>query len=815
MESVRQNLRYGLRRLRKSPGFTIVAVLTLTLGIGATTAIFSVVDAVLLRPLPFPHANRIVQVLRHYDGGDEAAVSAPQYLDWHKRNHVFDHLAAYPILPSGMNLSGTGEPRHVQSIGVTNEFFPVMGTEPLLGRTFSPEEDQPGGANVVVISYGLWKDYFGGDPGILTRQIQLNSSAYSVVGVMPRGFEFPEATRLWTPLRLPAVSSDPANVYAVLGRLKQGVPLAQAHAELNILQKQLRQEQPDLPASDTLATLTLQNHIVGDVRPILLLLLGAVGFVLLIACVNVANLLLSRANSREQEVAIRAALGASRRRLLEQMLTESLLLGLLSGATGVVLASLGIRLMTTLGPASIPRLQEVAVDLRVLAFAVLVSVVSGILFGLGPAVHVARIPPSQTLKEGGRGLAGNMKKRRARGLLVAGEISISLILLVGAVLLIRSAVLLHAVKPGFDPDNVLTLQTSLPVKYARPELKNAFYRQVLDRINAIPGVEAAATVTSLPTELGPDLPLSVEGRVHKDRREGDAESQYRWVSADYFRAMRIPLLRGRGFTEADNEHAPGVVIINQTLARQVWPQEDPIGKQMTIAKTMGPEWSDAAPREVVGIVGDIKDTGLDEMAPVELYVPYAQVPSHVVALSVQMAPTSWVVRTRMDPSAIRQEIQKAVSAVDNNQAITNVRTMNQILATSVASHRFNMSILTFFAVLALVLAAVGTYGVISYGVSERLHEIGLRMALGAQRGDVFRLVVGQGMSFALLGVGIGLAGAFAFTRLLTNLLYGVTTTDPFTFAGVALLLAMVALLACYLPARRAMSVDPMVALRYE
>ena len=815
MESVCQNLRYGLRRLRKSPGFTIVAVLTLTLGIGATTAIFSVVDAVLLRPLPFPHANRIVQVLRHYDEGDEAAVSVPQYLDWHKRNHVFDHLAAFPVLPSGMNLSGTGEPQHVQSIGVTNEFFPIMGIEPLLGRTFSPEEDQPGGANVVVISHGLWKDYFGGDPAILNRQIQLNSSAYSVVGVMPSGFEFPEATRLWTPLRLPAVSSDPANMYAVLGRLKEGVPLAQAHAELNILQKQLRQEQPDLPASDPLATVTLQNHTVGNVRPILLLLLGAVGFVLLIACVNVANLLLSRANSREQEVAIRAALGASRRRLLEQMLTESLLLGLVGGATGLALASLGIRLVTTLGPASIPRLQEVAVDYRVLAFAVLVSVVSGILFGLGPAVHVARIPPSQTLKEGGRGLAGNMKKHRARGLLVAGEISISLILLVGAVLLIRSAVLLHAVSPGFDPNNVLTLQTSLPVKYARPELKNAFYRQVLERINAIPGVEAAATVTSLPTELGPDLPLSVEGRVHKDAREGDAEAQYRWVSADYFRAMHIPLLRGRGFTEADNEHAPGVVIINQTLARQVWPQEDPIGKQMTIGKTMGPEWSDTAPREVVGIVGDIKDTGLDEMAPVELYIPYAQVPSHVVALSVQLGPTSWVVRTQMDPSAIRQEIQKAVSAVDTNQAITNVRTMNQILATSVASHQFNMSILTFFAVLAVVLAAVGTYGVISYGVSERLHEIGLRLALGARRGDVFRLVVGQGMSFALLGVGIGLAGAFAFTRLLTNLLYGVTTTDPFTFAGVALLLAVVALLACYLPARRAMSVDPMVALRYE
>jgi putative ABC transport system permease protein len=815
MQSIRQNLRYGLRMLRKNLGFTVVAVLTLTLGIGATTAIFSVVDAVLLRPLPFPHADRIVQVLRHYDEGDEVAVSAPQYLEWHKRNHVFDHLAAYPILPSGMNLSGTGEPQHVQGIGVTNEFFAIMGIEPLLGRTFSSEEDQPGGANVVVISYGLWKNYFGGDPGILSRHIQLNSSGYSVVGVMPSGFEFPEETKVWTPLQLPAVSSDPANMYAVLGRLKEGVPLAQARAEINILQEQLHHEHPDESASETLVALTLQNHIVGDVRPILLLLLGAVGFVLLIACANVANLLLARSNSREKEIAIRTALGASRRRLFEQLLTESLLLGLLSAATGIVLANIGIRLVKTLGPDSIPRLQEVTMDLRVLGFAMLVSIVSGILFGLGPALYAAGIPPSQALKEGGRGLAGNMKKQRARGLLVASEISISLILLVGAVLLIRSAVLLHAVSPGFSSDSVLTLQTSLPVKYAKPELRNAFYRQVLDRIKAIPGVEAAATVTNLPTELGPDLPISVEGRVHKDPREGDAESQYRWVSADYFRAMHIPLLRGRGFTEADNEHAPGVVIINQTLARQVWPQEDPIGKLMTIGKTMGPEWSDTAPREVVGIVGDIKDTGLDEPAPVELYVPFAQVPSHVVELSVRMQPASWVVRTQMDPSAIWQEIQKAVSEVDSNQAVANVRTMNQILATSVASHQFNMSILTIFAVLALVLAAIGTYGVISYGVSERLHEIGLRLALGAQRRDVLRLVVGEGMSFALLGVGIGLAGALALTRLLTNLLYGVTARDPLTFAGVALLLAMVALLACYLPARRAMRVDPMVALRYE
>ena len=501
--------------------------------------------------------------------------------------------------------------------------------------------------------------------------------------------------------------------------------------------------------------------------------------------------------------------------MFEQLLTESLLLALLSGATGVVLATLCIRLVKTLGPASIPRLQGVAMNFHVLAFAILVSILSAILFGLGPAVQATRISPSKMLKEGERAFVGSVKKHRVRGLLVACEISISLILVVGAVLLIGSAVLLSAVRPGFDPDRVLTLQTSLPAKYTDPDLKNAFYRQVLDRINAIPGVDAAAAVTNLPTELGPDLPLSVEGRVHRDPWEGDAESQYRWISAGYFRVMDIPLVRGRGFTESDSEHASGVVIINHTLAQQLWPQEDPIGKQITIGKTMGPEWSDAAPREVVGVVGDIKDTGLREPAPAELYVPYTQVPSHVVAVSVQMQPASWVVKTHMDRSFIRKEVQKAISAVDSNQAITNVRTMNEILATSVASHQFNMAILTVFALLAVVLAAVGTYGVISYGVSERLREIGLRLALGAQRSDVFRLVVGQGMGFVLLGVGIGLAGAFALTRLLVSLLYGVTAKDPFTFGGVALLLAVVALLACYLPAPKAMSVDPMVAIRYE
>lgn len=815
MISLPQNLRYALRMLRKNPGFTIAAVLTLTLGIGATTAIFSVVDVVMLRPLPFPQADRIAEVLRHYDEGDEIALSAPEYLQLRERNHVFDHLAAYPILLAGVNLSGSGVPQQVKGIAVTNEFFSVIGVAPLLGRTFSSEEDRPGGANVVVISYDLWKNYLRHDPGILGKHIQLNGSDSTVVGVMPGGFAFPEGTRLWTPLRLPAVSSDPANLYAVLGRLKQGGSLSHASAEMNILQKQLRKEHPDESGSDTLATVTIQRQLVGDVRPTLLLLLGAVGFVLLIACVNVANLLLGRANSRQQEIAIRTALGATGRRVLEQLLTESLLLGLLSGATGLALAAIGIHLVKTLGPASIPRLQQVGMDLHVLGFATVISIFSAILFGLGPSIQAARSLPSQNLKEGGRTLAGNLRKHRIRGLLVASEICISLVLLIGAVLLIKSAVLLQAVRPGFNPNDVLTMQTSLSEKFASPVIRNAFYRQALDRIHAIPGVEAAATVTSLPTELGPDLPLSVEGRVHKDPTEADAESQYRWVSPDYFRVMQIPLLHGRVFTEADNENAPSVVIINETLARQVWPNEDPIGKQMTIGKTMGPDWADKAPRQVVGIVGDIKDTGLDAPSPVELYVPYAQVPSHIVALSVQMVPASWVLRTQMDPASVGQEIQKAILAVDSNQAIANLRTMNQILATSVASHQFNMFILTAFAVLALVLATVGTYGVISYGVSERIHEIGLRLALGAQQRDVFRLVVGQGMSFALAGIAIGVAAALALTRLLAKLLYGVTATDPFTFAGVALLLVLVALLACYLPARKAMCVDPTTALRCE
>ena len=811
-----QDLRYAARMLRKNPGFTAVAVLTLALGNGANTAIFSVVDAALLRPLPYPQASRIIQILHHNHGYDDTpAISVPQFLAWRDRNRVFDHLAAYSMLPSGVNFSGSGEPERIRGIAVTNEFFSVLRVHAALGRTFLPEEDRLGGARVVILSNELWKNRFAADSNIVGRNIQLNGASYSVVGIMPNGFDYPEGVKLWIPMQLPTVSTDPANLYNVLGRLKEGVTVEAAQAQMNVLQRQFLVEHPEIPTNNALACVVLQDRLVGNLRPILLILLGAVGLVLLIACANVANLLLARAASRQQEISVRTALGASPSRLLSQLLTESLLLGFLGSAFGFFLADMCIGWLKNSGPASLPRLPSVTLDQRVLGFCLLVSVVTSIIFGLGPALQASRLSTTETLKEGSRGISGSSRRHRVRGLLVATEISISLVLLIGAVLLIRSAFILDDVKPGFESNGVLTLQMSLPAKYGTPANEVAFYRQVLHRLKEVPGIEAAATVTSLPTELRPDLPVTVEGRVHQNPREPDVESDYLAISADYFRVMQIPLLRGRTFTDADNEYSPGVALINETVARKVWPNEDPIGKQITIGKIMGPDWSDPAPREIVGVIADVKDSGLDKEAPAEVYVPYAQVPPHIVAVNLEQLGSSWVVKTPIDFETIRSNIQRAIQAVDPDQAIANVRTMDQMVAASVAAHQFDTFLLAVFASLALVLASIGTYGVISYGVSERVHEIGVRKALGAQRSDVFRLVIGQGMRFAVLGVGIGLIAAFGLMRLLASLLFGVTATDPATFAGVALLLTMAALAACYIPARRATKIDPMVALRHE
>ncbi|MGO9272726.1 MAG: ABC transporter permease [Terriglobia bacterium] len=816
MASLLQDFRYGFRMLFKNPGVTVVAVLALGLGIGANTAIFSVVNGVLLRPLTFPQPERIVQVFRHYgEGNDVPALSVPMILNFKAHGQVFDHLAAYQFLPVGFNLSQGSEPERISGIHVSGQFFDVLGVKPVLGRAFLPEEDQPGGPQVAVLSNTLWRDRFGADPNLIGKTITLSQTSFTVIGIMPRDFEYPASVDLWAPLQLPSASRDPANLYNVIGRLRQGVTRPSAEAQLTLIENQFEKANPDQANSKATALIPLQQVIVGDVRAILLVLLGAVGFVLLIACANVANLLLARATARRKEVAIRTAMGATRWRLIRQLLTESMLLGVAGGALGLLLAFWGIKLLLVLRPGNLPRLHEVSLDPRVLGFTLLISLATGILFGFAPALRISRTDLNASLKEGSRGSTQGRERNRLRSALVAGEIALSMVLLVGAVLLIQTFARLREVKPGFDPRHVLTFEMSLPQKYGNPAGLAAFVRQVIERIQTVPGVQFAATVTSLPLQISPDLPFNIEGRPTQSPGDASGDCQYEVISADYFRAMGIPLVEGRYFTDNDRSESGWVVIINSTMAKQFWPNQDPIGQRLTIGKTMGPQWSDPSPREVVGVVGDVKDKSLDQPAPGEMFVPYTQVPAPIVAVTVQQIPQRWAVRTTGDPLSISGTVKAEVLAVDSSQPLAAVAPMEQLMSKSIAGNQFNMLLLGIFAALALLLAAVGIYGVMSYSVAQRAHDIGIRMALGARASDVLKLVVGQGMLLAAVGVAIGGAGALGLTRLMKSMLFGVSPGDPAAFVVVSLMLAAVALLASYLPARRATKVDPIVALRYE
>lgn len=818
-----QDLRYAVRVLLKNPGFTLVALFTLALAIGANTAIFSVINGLLLRPLPYPDAQQLVQVQRGFPDGESPSVSIPRFLNVRDNNNVFSGVTAYDTLGSGFNLSGDGNPERLIGARVSQQFFAVFGIRPALGRDFLPEEDRPGGPKVVILSDGLWKRRLGGDPSLVGKTLNLNGESYTVVGIMPPGFHYPATVELWTPVGIDPASQEKANYLEITGRLKPGVSLDKAQAEMKVLAEQLRKARPGfLNEKETTRLKTLQNRLYGSLRPALLVLLGAVGCVLLIACVNVGNLQLARATARRREVAIRAALGARSSRIFAQLITESVLLALAGGALGLLLGWWTIKPLLALAPvgqsqamqASMP---QIGIDGTVLAFTFGVSFLAGILFGLVPALQAARVNLHEPLKEGTNKSTGGRKGVLTRRLLVVSEVALALILITSAALLLKSFATLTGREPGFRPDHVLTMKLSLPeARYGRPEALDLFSRQVAERLRAVPGVKAAALASSLPLELGPDLPFTIEGKwAGGDSQEGVGEAQVRGSTGGYFETLRIPLARGRFLSDRDQSNTEPVAVINEAAARRFWKGTEALGAQIRMGMPMLPDLADRQPRRIVGIVKDVHESGLDEDPPPIIYVPIGQISAPFTAMLVRMLPSSVIVQTAGEPAGLTAAARQAIWAVDPQQPISDVVKMDQIVARSVGSFRFTMVLMGALALVALLLAAVGIYGVLSYLVNQRSREIGVRMALGASGRQVLQMVVGQGMASVAIGVAAGLGGAFAFARLLRTFLVGVSAHDPLTFILAPLVLAVVALVASSIPARRASLLDPVLALRRE
>jgi putative ABC transport system permease protein len=815
MNTLLQDLKYGFRMLAKNPGFTAVAVLTLALGIGANTAMFTVVNTVLLRPLPYPDSGRIVNISRK--GGGSASIM--MFTFWEQHDSLFEDLSAYDFTAIGLNLSGGDRPELVQGIHVSKNYFRLMGANPIMGRTFNADEDRPGGARVAVMSYGLWHKRFGGSPSILGKTINLVAAPYTVIGILSPKFQPYPPADIWMPLQADPGSTNQAHTLEVLGRLPGGKTLSQANAQMAVLGRQYVQAHPEqLGEDDKLQVEPLQQQMTGDVRPALLILLGAVGLVLLIACANVANLLLARAAGQQRAVAIRVAMGAGRGRIVRQLLTESLLLSLAGGVLGLGLGSLGVRALLAMTPGELPRVDEMAaipgLNPWVAGFTVLLSLVTAILFGLFPSIQAARTDLTSMLKESDARSGTGLKHHRARGVLVVAEVAITVILLCGAVLLIRSFSALHTVDPGFDSRNLLTLKVSLAgSKYANSKAVDRAARQLMERLEVLPGVEAAAMANVLPFEDGPDMVFTIPGRPLLPGYKFTGDDQWRFVSPHYFEALRVPLRSGRLFRDQEPART---VVVNEAFAHKYWPNASPLGQVLLIGGALSPEFDEGSV-EIVGVVGNVRENGLNNDPPPVMYQLHSQIPDAAMALVNGLAAASVIIRTKpgVAPMSVSQPVQEALLGGDFQLPATRVRTMESLTLTSTAQQNFNLLLLSLFAALALLLATVGIYGVISYGVTQRTHEIGLRVALGAQRASVVGLVVGQGLAMTLIGVGAGLAGAFALTRFLAKMLYGVHPTDPLTFVAVPLILTVAALFACYIPARRATKVDPMVALRYE
>jgi putative ABC transport system permease protein len=803
METLFKDIRYGFRSLLKHPGFTVIAVITLALGIGANSAMFSTVNSVLLKPLSYPDADRIV-VLEGINPGKgitQSNMSIPDFADWQSQNQVFDQLAGFVF--GGSLLTSGDETERVRGASVTTDFFPLFRTPALIGRTLQADDSQKGHDDVVVLSYGLWQRRFGGNRNVIGTTVTISGESTTIVGVMPPGFDYPEQSELWVPYPIDAAAERRDNrFFLVLARLKPGVSIAQAQASLDTINQRLAQNYVDTNSGWSTRVINLQEQMVGSMRKSLLILLGAVAFVLLIACANVANLMLARATGRQKEIAVRAALGASRWRVIRQLLTESVLLSVIGGAIGLLLSVWLTKLLVSISPANTPRFDEIRPDVRVFAFTLGLTVLTGILFGLAPALQASRIDLSGGLKEGGGKGSGGSRNKRLRSLMMVSEIALSFMLLVGAGLLIKSFTRLRDVSPGFTPDNVLTVRVSLPsAKYPKGEKRIQVLSQTLESLKTLPGVQSSAAVLSLP--LGGDTFNVGRSYIREGRPASPEESvnaTYLVATPDYFQTLQIPLLAGRAFNDQDNEQTTKVVIVNETMARQLWPGQSPLGKRITI-------WRDENfPREIVGVVRDTKPS-LDAEPSQQMYVPYAQ--------DSGWSGMSMVIRTSGNPVETAPAARNAVRSIDKGIPVFNVKTMNDVLATSVSQQRMSMLLLSAFAGVALLLAMIGIYGVTAYYVSQRTQEIGIRMALGAQMGDVMKLVLASGMALALVGIGLGVVGALALTRLLTSLLFAVKATDVVTFITVSVCLLVTALVACYIPARRATKVDPLVALRYE
>ena len=809
--------KHSLRMFSKNPGFTLAAIAALALGIGTNTAIFTVVNAVLLKPLTYPDADRIVQFQLTSADGNGIGASIPKFFKWKAQTSVFQDVAAYDYGGPGFNLTG-GTPEQVQGLHVTEGYFRLFGAPVMLGRTFTPQEDSPDGGKVVVLSYGLWKRRFGSNPNIVGTTLSLGNEGYTVVGVLGKSFfSDPEADML-LPFQFDPNSANQGHYFLAAGRLKPGVTLAQANAMLKVAADQFRRQYPEvLGPKDGFAAEPLRDSIVSDVRSSLLVMLGAVSLVLLIACANVANLLLIHATGRKREFAIRAALGAGRARIILQLLTESVLLSVTGGILGLLLGYFGVRALLALSPGDIPRIGEhgaaVGIDWRVLAFTLGVSLLTGILFGLFPAIAASRPDLNSTLKESSNRSGTGFRQSKARSLLVISEVSLALVLMIGATLLIRTFLAIRNVNPGFRSDHILTLQMSLTGDRYQKTLGVAqLVRNGRDRLNAIPGVEVSASTCCLPLEGGYGLPFDIVGRPVQKGQDNDAG----WMSASpgYLQAFKIPVLRGRDFTEQDSTGAPGVVLINHAMAKQFWPKGDPLGQQIVIGKETGPQFVEPA-RQIIGIVGDIHDGGLNRNPRPLMIVPLAQVPDGMTALNARIGPVVWLVRTHTDPHQSISAVTDQLRQASGGFPVARVRPMDEIVIRSTARESFNMLLLTIFGAAALILASIGIYGLMAYSVQQRTQELGIRMALGADRAGIRRLVVRQGMQLALVGVIVGVAAAFGLTRLISSFLFGVKAWDPIAFITIPILLLLVALAAVWLPAVRAAKLDPMQALRVE